>query len=277
MTQKTFKGKAIYNPSGKAGEYSEWACNFYTGCSNMCSYCYCRKGVMSHVWSETSRLKSCFRNEMDALNVFEKEAKQNLEELQKHGLFFSFTTDPMLAQTVSLTIFACGFCVQNSIPVKILTKVNFLDEYNSEDGLSCMFPDMLPEEYRHLIRYGFTLTGCDDMEPNASTNKERISCMKRLHEMGYKTWASIEPVIDISKSAAMIQQSHEFCNLYKVGLLSGKKYPKDELVRFINETTFHYPDNLFYFKESILNQSGITRDELPNNCVGRDYKMFNSK
>jgi hypothetical protein len=25
---KTFNGKAIYNPSGKAGEYSYWACNF---------------------------------------------------------------------------------------------------------------------------------------------------------------------------------------------------------------------------------------------------------
>ena len=24
---KNFKGKAIYNPSGKAGEYSYWACN----------------------------------------------------------------------------------------------------------------------------------------------------------------------------------------------------------------------------------------------------------
>ncbi len=23
-----FKGKAIYNPVGKAGEYSRWACNF---------------------------------------------------------------------------------------------------------------------------------------------------------------------------------------------------------------------------------------------------------
>ena len=33
-----FNGKAIYNPSGKAGEYSTWACNFYVGCSNMCEY-----------------------------------------------------------------------------------------------------------------------------------------------------------------------------------------------------------------------------------------------
>lgn len=47
-----FNGKAIYNPKGKAGEYSEWACNFYTGCSNNCQYCYCKRGVMSHAWSD---------------------------------------------------------------------------------------------------------------------------------------------------------------------------------------------------------------------------------
>ena len=44
---KTFKGKAIYNPSGKAGEYSYWACNFYVGCSNGCEYCYCKKDILA--------------------------------------------------------------------------------------------------------------------------------------------------------------------------------------------------------------------------------------
>lgn len=36
MGEKRFNGKAIYNPSGKAGEYSQWACNYFTGCSNEC-------------------------------------------------------------------------------------------------------------------------------------------------------------------------------------------------------------------------------------------------
>jgi DNA repair photolyase len=42
----SFPGKAIYNPSGKAGEYSYWACNFFKGCSNGCEYCYLKKGVL---------------------------------------------------------------------------------------------------------------------------------------------------------------------------------------------------------------------------------------
>ena len=78
MGNNRFNGKAIYNPSGKAGEYSDWACNFYTGCSNNCDYCYCKKGVMSHVWSDTPKLKKCFRDEEEAISIFEKELLANL-------------------------------------------------------------------------------------------------------------------------------------------------------------------------------------------------------
>jgi len=52
--EKQFKGKAIYNPSGKAGEYSYWACNFYKGCSNGCTYCYLKKGVLALAFGSSS-------------------------------------------------------------------------------------------------------------------------------------------------------------------------------------------------------------------------------
>ena len=48
-------------------------------------------------------MKKCFKNEEHALTIFCKEAYQNKEALQKHGLFFSFTTDPMLPETIELT------------------------------------------------------------------------------------------------------------------------------------------------------------------------------
>ena len=75
---KTFKGKAIYNPSGKAGEYSYWACNFYIGCSNKCEYCYCKKGVLANsIGQDKPQLKKCFRDEAHALELFKKELKAN--------------------------------------------------------------------------------------------------------------------------------------------------------------------------------------------------------
>jgi hypothetical protein len=33
----------------------------------------------------------------------------------------------------------------------------------------------------------------------------------------------------------------------------------------------------FYFKDSLLKQAGISRSELPGNCVGRDYNIFTNE
>lgn len=133
MSEKRFNGKAIYNPSGKAGEYSYWACNFYTGCSNNCDYCYCKKGIMSHVWSDTAQLKKAFKDEKDALRIFDKELLENLAELQEHGLFFTFTSDPFLSETFDLTRKAISICIDNFVPVKVLTKrADFLDKLDGK-------------------------------------------------------------------------------------------------------------------------------------------------
>ena len=121
--KNSFKGKSLYRPTGKAGEYSAWACNFYTGCSNNCSYCYCKRGVMSHVWSDEPMLKKCFKDKDHAVAVFEKEMLANIDELRKTGIFFSFTTDPMIpGKTLELTMEAVGLALRNDVPVQILAK-----------------------------------------------------------------------------------------------------------------------------------------------------------
>lgn len=264
---KTFNGKAIYNPSGKAGEYSYWACNFYTGCSNGCDYCYCKKGILAKVMGgDVPVLKKCFRDEEHALEVFKKELTQNLSELQKYGLFFSFTTDPMVAETCELTFKAVGFCVSNRVPVKILTKkTTFLSHFHTKE---CR--DFLKD----YVAIGFTLTGFDERESGASSNLHRVAAMNILHKDGFKTWASIEPVIDIPQSLAMINLSSGSCDLYKVGLMSGKRYSKSDLQAFVQMLVEMYPQNKFYFKDTLLKQAEIERANLPSNCVGRDYNIF---
>lgn len=278
---KNFNGKAIYNPSGKAGEYSYWACNFFTGCSNGCDYCYCKKGILAKVMGgDVPVLKKCFKSEDHALEVFSRELKQNISELQEHGLFFSFTTDPMLVQTSTLTICAMIECVKNDIPVKILTKrgdfiylysffiecMNWLElEFQEKYGISI-------NALKKYVAFGFTLTGCDDREPNASTNAERIETMKKLHEAGFRTWASIEPIIELESSLEVIKETAGFCDLYKVGLMSGKKYDWRDLRGFMLACTSM--DGKFYFKDSFIRQASLERANLPSNCVGRDYNIF---
>jgi DNA repair photolyase len=264
---KKFNGKAIYNPSGKAGEYSQWACNFYVGCSNGCEYCYCKKGILKAVMGmDKPQLKKCFKDEKYAIEIFEKELKLNHLEIKKHGIFFSFTTDPMLPETYSLTLHAMGISVNNFIPVKILTKcTNWVDDFL--DRLH------LPED-RKLIAFGFTLTGHDELEPNASTNDERIEAMRKLHNAGFKTWASIEPVIDFAMSSSVIMDSYMYCDLYKIGLMSGKQYEKAALKQFVSLTSEFLSASKVYYKDSLLKQAGIDRASLPSNCVGRDHNIF---
>ena len=105
------------------------------------------------------------------------------------------------------------------------------------------------------------------------TNSEIIEAMEKLHNEGFKTFASIEPVIDFRSSWEMIALTHEFCDLYKIGLMSGKSYDKLDLNVFI-EIINRFIANNIYFKDYLLKASGINRDELPANCVNRDYNIF---
>jgi len=268
MNEKPFKGKAIYTPTGAAGEYAKWACNFFKGCSCAGYYCYNRRWD----WGNVPTLKKCFKNEEHALQVFEKELKANLPELQKHGLFFSFTTDPYLTETFNTYEMAAYISYLNNVNVFFLSKsTKFINYIMKAHGCDVK------------IAYGFSLTGHDELEPGASTNAERIEAMKKLHNKGFKTWASIEPVINFESSKSIIRQTASYCDLYKIGLESKKKYDKTELLKFIeycNSTYlteykcgFYTTKN--YFKDSLLKQAGISRSDLPANCVTRDYNIFN--
>jgi DNA repair photolyase len=170
-----FKGKAIYKPKGSALEYSEWACNFYVGCSNECTYCYLKKGRGAKVLGgNVPTLKKCFKNREHAIEIFGKELLKNIEDIRKHGLFFSFTTDPMILETIRLTIIAVGICLIHHVPVKILTKSNewvdeLLGEFIDRDTIWGLSRDK-----RELLSFGFTLTGHDELESRANKNSDRI-------------------------------------------------------------------------------------------------------
>ena len=269
---KPFNGKAIYNPKSKAGEYSYWACNFYTGCSNGCTYCYCKKGIVAKVLGGNEpKLKKCFKDEIHAREVFTREVNMNIDSLKEHGLFFSFTTDPCLQTTFGLTAFATNYCMSLGIPVKILTKQIILDftlfnwaHLNNQ------------KDYKKLISIGFTLTGHDEMEPNAFRNLDRITHMRRLHNSGFKTFASIEPIIDFESSKEMIRQTLGHCNLYKVGLLSGGKYDRYETQQFVlwlRDAVRTFPKTKVYMKESLQKLTGYTNDSFGDTFVNRDFKL----
>ena len=284
METKQLNGKAIYSPKGKAGEYAKYACNFYVGCSNDCDYCYCKRGVLGHSMGKPqATLKKCFKDVTHAMDVFQKELEANLAELRKHGLFFTFTSDPMIDECIGLTILAIDYAKLKNVPCKILTKRgDFIQRlpmvwlYPNQNSLS-----------RKYIAFGFTLTGHDELERGASTNAERIECMRNLHNAGFKTFASIEPIIDLKSSYEMIKQTLGFCDLYKIGLLSGHKdYTKYDVMDFVADVnyvilshSYSFPDFKthikVYWKDSVLDYIGMNRGDLPKGFfVGADYNLF---
>ena len=157
--------KAITMPQGAAGEYAKYSLNFYKGCNNGCTYCYTKR----FGWGDAPTLKKCFRNENHALECLERDIRDFGNELRQHGLFFSFTTDPMLKNTAEMTLPAVYLCAKNNVPVKILTKTTTYFE---------QFLSGLIDVDWSKIAIGFTLTGHDELEPNASTNAERIEAMR---------------------------------------------------------------------------------------------------
>lgn len=227
-----FKGKIIYQPTGKAKEYAVWAANFHVGCSNGCTYCYLKKGIGKAVLGgDKPKLKSGLKDINNAMKIFDKEFYKNLDSLKEHGLFLSFTTDPMLNETIDFTCLAIDRCVRNGVHVYVLTKrtewvldFTYMLNMNSDN--------MEDEELREYCHFGFTLTGYDECEPFACSNEDRIKSMERLLAYRYKTYASIEPIISFDKAKEIIKKAEPYCSEFKIGLLSGGKFKKKDVIEF---------------------------------------------
>ena len=214
-----FKGKALYTTKGPAHEYGHIGCNFYTGCPHECTYCYLKRGAPSkYLGRNEVRLKKCFKNEQHAADTLRRELDKYLEQCQRHGIFLSFITDPLIDETRGLTEVAITEAVMRDIPVWVLTKCStfIYDECDFMAWLEAISPI-----YRDRIHFGFTLTGHDEMEPRANTNQDRIMAMRRMSLMGFSTFASIEPVITWEAAERMVRQSLPCCDHYKLGLRSG--------------------------------------------------------
>ena len=262
--------KAIYKPKGKANEYGMYGCNLYTSCSNDCGYCYLKCPPMSGYWGSTPTLKKCFKDEDDAVRIFQEEVTDNLPDLQKYGLFMSFTTDPLIPETIGLTVKVVEICTRNGVNVKLLTKCG-----GFEEGFFTLFTGSEDKLKKHVV-FGFTLTGHDELEPGAPDNKKRIESMRRLHSWDYRTFSSMEPIVDFGFTMEMITETLDCCDLYKIGLMSGggAKYDLKEGQNFLRDLKQLPGQPNIYLKDSLVSLLGIDRNTLPANFVGKDYDMF---
>jgi DNA repair photolyase len=123
---------------------------------------------------------------------------------------FSFTTDVYNPSDTSITRPAIEILIEHGLAFCVLTK-----------GGTRAWCDH--DLYRpHRDAFASTLTSLDDRfskkwERNAALPTDRIKALRRFHENGIFTWVSLEPTLDIEASLAIVEATHSFVDLYKIG------------------------------------------------------------
>ena len=203
----------IYEPRGKAREYSPLALNLYMGCTHRCKYCYAPSCI------QKSR-ENYFKVPEPRKNVLENLEKQLKKEIPKEQVLLSFVGDVYCetADNNKLTRKVLEMLLHYKVPVAILTK----------GGKRCLKDMDIFQKFGDHIMIGSTLTFDNDKdslewEEGASTPKERLETLKTLHENGIRTFASFEPVICPEQSINLIKQSIDFIDVYKIGKINNYK------------------------------------------------------
>lgn len=264
------KGALIYQPQGAAGEYAKWAINLYHGCSNGCTYCYNRRGVLSHVFGDKPELAAPIVKSRDRqINYFLECKKLTAHDpipdvvienctnvairswiyidtkrigvsrlIEDGGVFMSFTCDPLDADdnVQNYTLYAVKRLLRYGIPVILLTKnVAWLKEDNWKKLLKEYSKHICCSSHYTLLTIGFTITGNDKLEPNAPSTEKRIEALRKLHdEYKIKTFVSLEPIIDLHSASEVIKATYKITDEIRIGVQSPIKKNRYHVMEFIS-------------------------------------------
>ena len=202
----------IYEPRGRAKEYSELAANLYSGCDHACTYCY------APLATRKKRDTFCFSKPREGvLNKFLNDAIELESQNEMRPILLSFTTDPYQSLDVKyqLTRDAIKILHQHNLRVSILTKGGKRSERDFD----------LLSKNKELSEYGTTLVFIEEsmrekIEPGAAPIKERIDALKKAHKLGIRTYVSLEPVWFPEDALRFIDITYKFVDLFKVGKLN---------------------------------------------------------
>jgi DNA repair photolyase len=203
----------VYEPKGRAREYSDLACNLYRGCTHGCHYCYApaTMRMTGEKWHGQAEPRK------DILKLLEKDAQRLKGD--KRSILFCFLCDPYqpLERNERLTRQTIEIMDHYHLNNQVLTK-----------GCADLIMEDLALMKKARTQLGLTFCFADDnlrqkWEPNASTVDERLSILKKAHEIGIFTWVSLEPVIVPSQALSVIQMAHKYVDFWKVGKLNHMK------------------------------------------------------
>lgn len=202
----------IYEPRGKAREYSPLALNYIKGCDHGCKYCY--------VPNIMKRFNSGYVHHNVYANVDYKSIESSARKMQgiDKQILLSFTTDPYSKQVIDQTR-------------KVLEILNFYGHkvaILSKGGKKCLRDIEIFKKFDGRIKVGASLTFDNDKdsrlwEHGAAMPGERIEALKVLSENGIKTWVSFEPTIIPEQTLNLIKLVAPFIDHIKIGKINNYK------------------------------------------------------
>jgi len=144
------------------------------------------------------------------LDHLRKDAAKYHEAGITEQVMLSFTSDVYNPVDMSLTRPSLETIQQHGLAICTLTKGGT----RALADLDLFRPDR--------DAFASTLTSLDDRfsqkwERGAALPGDRLAALKAFHERGIFTWVSLEPTIDVEASLAIVDATHEFVDLYKVG------------------------------------------------------------
>ena len=199
----------IYEPKGRAREYSYLACNLYEGCVHGCKYCY----VPDILRRERSDFHLSVKPRTNILREISKDLAKIKDTYKRVLLCFTCDPYPPAKYEKGLTRQALELFRRHNVPFQILTKggtraCRDFDLYGSDDAFATTLTYTLDD--------GKSL----EIEPGAAIPSDRIMAIRIAKERGITTWVSLEPVIDPGESLRLIEETHDFVDLYKIGKLN---------------------------------------------------------
>lgn len=202
--------KPIYIPSGAAKEYGDYAINIYTGCPHRCYYCFAPTVLHKD--------REVFHSVAEPRKNIVEAVKRQLDREQITGklIHLCFTCDPYpmgYDSTPTREIIKAIKAGGNN--VQILTK-NGLDAERDFDLLDAS--DWFGVTYAGY-ELGEVLNGAA-AEPGAGPPHMRLRALKYAHDLGVKTWISMEPVLDAEDTLDSLELSVLHIDRYKIGKLN---------------------------------------------------------
>lgn len=239
----------IYEPKGKAREYSPLAINLYSGCGHKCSYCY----VPQVIKVTRTKFDSEIEGRKNVILTLKKEIKK-FAYSQKQ-VFMSFTTDPYnpIDEQLKLTRTALILFLENKIPISILTK----------SGKKALRDLDIMKKYGDHFKIGASLTydnqkDSERIESGAALPEERLEMLKIFKQNKIRTWASFEPILQPEQTLNMIKKGINFIDEFQIGKLANDSR-KFDWTKFLTQVVeiLRNERKEFYIKETLREAAKI--------------------